>query len=91
MSEILLSTVCVLGLRHALDIYRYIKSFLTFMPPGVCVCVCVCVCVLYNNYSCVKPSAPPRKTMLPAEGQGQREKQRVEKGGEWKKGEGATM
>ena len=54
-------------------------------------CVCVCVCVLYNNYSCVKPSAPPRKTMLPAEGQGQRERQRVEKGGEWKKGEGATM
>ena len=29
--------------------------------------------------------------MLPAEGQGQRERQRVEKGGEWKKGEGATM
>lgn len=37
--------------------------------------------VLSNNYSCAKPSAPLRKVILPAEGQGQRDRQREEIGG----------
>lgn len=32
--------------------------------------------MLYDNYSCVKPIAPLRKTALPAEGQGHTGKER---------------
>lgn len=63
--------------------YWYIQSVTSSLP-----CHLDGVCALYNNYSCIKPFAPLRKTILPAEGQGQRERQREEKAGKRQIGEG---